>query len=107
MSGFGKGLFLGALLSSGFHLYNAIDSVKPSNISVAFNEESKAMAAYGKLTPDLSCTEQAAVSAKVADYFAKKAKGEAKNPDFTITKEECLAIMSARVASNVAPVAKP
>lgn len=78
-----------------------------TDLRVSFSGEAKSMAKYGKLDANLSCTEQAAVSKKIADYFAKQAKDGTKNPDFTITKEECEAVMAARAARTATPAVKP
>ncbi len=92
----------------GFLAALAMAVAMKADVTVDMSNESKVLAKYGKLDAHISCTEQAAASKKIANYFAGKAKDGFKNPDFTITKEECEAVMAARrTARLAAPVAKP
>lgn len=74
------------------------------------DDTSIAQARQARVTAETSCTEQEKMFKKLGQYFdqlsadtAGDIKSAAKNPDFTITKAECLKLMQERQQKAAVP----
>lgn len=95
--------FAGIVASGSKYVFVFENSAIPNIV----DGEAKNFAKYGKLTADLSCTEQEKMSRKLGDYFAGLAKDGATNPTFVITKEDCLKLMAEKQATSTASAPAP
>ena len=71
-------------------LFNAVSP----DVGVHLDTETKDLAKYGRVTSNQVCDAQAKFSTNLDDYFKMRAEGARVNPTLTITKGECMDLMS-------------
>lgn len=83
---------------------------------INIDAQTRVSAQQARMTAENVCVEQEKMSRRLQGYFDGLSKGAvsdeklaAKNPDFTITKEECLNLLQERQQRSAAltPAAKP